>query len=115
VGLANEENLANLESVWRDRALEKAQSFAADVYERYAKPFDVEFEYLSAPTITRSAADEVTVVSTEIWSYSGRSETNQETFEFTYVLSRLDGEWVITYYIFLNMPAPAATSTPRLQ
>jgi len=110
--LANEENIANLESVWRGRALEKAEEFATDLYDRYAKPFDVEFKYLNVPAIRRSTPDEVTVVSQEIWTYGGRTDINQEAFEFTYVLSPENGAWVITYYSYLNVPTPAVTATP---
>jgi hypothetical protein len=114
--LANEENIASLEQVWQGRALEKAEEFATDVYDRYAKPFDVEFKYLRVPAISRSTADEVTVVSQEIWTYGGANGINQETFEFTYVLSREDDAWVITYYSYLNVPTPvpaaSVTSTP---
>jgi hypothetical protein len=113
ISLANEENITNLEQVWQGRALEKAEEFATDVYDRYAKPFDVEFKYLQVPAIGRSTPDEVTVVSQEIWTYGGATDINQEAFEFTYVVSRQDDVWVITYYSYLNVPAPgtAATST----
>jgi hypothetical protein len=115
ISLANEENLAGLESVWQGRALEKAEAFAIDLYDRYAKPFDVEFKFLSVPTIKRSTPEEITVVSQEIWNYGGQTVIIQEAFEFTYVLSRGDDGWVITYYSYLNVPIPetmAVTSTP---
>jgi len=115
ISLANEENIANLEYVWQDRALEKAEEFATELYDRYAKPFDVEFKYLEIPAIKRGTPDEVTVVSQEIWTYKGRTDINQEAFEFTYVLSREDGEWIITYYSFLNVPTPTAIPTSNSQ
>jgi hypothetical protein len=91
--------------------LEKAREFAVDLYDRYAKPFDVEFKYISVPTIKRSTVDEVTVVSQEIWTYGGQTDINQEAFEFTYVLGREDDAWVITYYSYLNVPTPAVTAS----
>ncbi len=107
--IATEDNLARLAGAWQGRALEKAQNFAAELYSRYAKPFDVEFKYLAVPSIKRVTPDEVTVVSREVWTYGGLSEINQESFEFTYVLSRKNEGWAITYYSYLNLPQAAGT------
>ena len=115
ISLANQENVQKLEKIWQGRALDKAQNFVSDIYGRYAKPFDVEFEYITLPTVSsRSTLNQAIVVSQEAWIYQGRSGTHRETFEFTYTLNRENGRWVITQYSYRNLfaPTPVPTATP---
>ncbi len=105
IALANEENIQELDTVWYGRALEKAERFATELYDRYAKPFQVELDYITPPTIDkqRNELNEIVVVSREKWSYKGRTQTNQEAFEFIYALNQIDGRWVITRYTYRNL------------
>jgi hypothetical protein len=113
ISLANQENIQKLETVWRGRAFTKAQDFAIEIYERYKKPFDVQFEYIIPPTISsQSTSDQIIVVSQETWIYEGATKTEQEAFEFTYTLNKEDERWVINQYSYLNLSAPVPTSTP---
>ena len=113
ISLANQENIQKLEAVWRGRAFTKAQDFATEIYEKYRKPFDVQFEYVISPTVSsQSTPDQIVVVSQETWIYEGPNETEQEAFEFTYTLNKEDERWVINQYSYLNLPAPVSTSTP---
>jgi hypothetical protein len=113
ISLANQENIQKLETVWQGQALTKAQNFVTDLYGRYIKPFEVQFEYIVSPTISsQSTGDQVIVVSQEAWFYRGPTEVNQETFEFTYTLDKEEERWVITRYSYLNLPTPVPTVTP---
>jgi hypothetical protein len=114
ISLANPDNLQELELVWHDNALTKAQNFATDIYGRYAKPFEVQFEYIISPTLTVTTTNEVVVVSQEVWTYRGQTGTDRESFEFTYTLSKTDDRWFITRYGYLNIPTPAPKITPTL-
>jgi hypothetical protein len=113
ISLANQENIQKLESVWRGRAFAKAQNFAIEIYERYKKPFDVQFEYVISPTVSsQSALGQIIAVSQETWIYEGPTKVEREAFEFTYTLNKEDGRWVITQYSYLNLPMPVPTATP---
>lgn len=114
ISLANRENLEKLESVWQGLALDKAQNFAARIYERYAKPLDVQFEYIVTPTVTdQSVRNQATVVSHESWTYGTSVNAEREAFEFTYILDKEEGRWVITQYSYRNLPTPAPATTPK--
>ncbi|MBN1220881.1 MAG: hypothetical protein JXM69_18305 [Anaerolineae bacterium] len=115
ISLANQTNLENLEEVWQDKAFEKAHDFVTGIYGRYAKPFDVQFEYIIPPIVSKeSNLKQAVVVSQESWVYQGRTGVDAEAFEFTYVLQKEAGRWRITRYTYLNLPTPAptVTSTP---
>jgi hypothetical protein len=111
--LANEENLQKMETVWQGEALTTARDFATELYERYAKPLQVEFEYLAAPRIERQlASNRLVVTSQERWTYGGPTKTDhQEAFRFIYTLTRRNGQWVISDYSYLNLPLSTATPT----
>jgi len=112
VSLANQENIRKLEEIWQGRALEKAQAFATELYGRYAKPFDVQFEYIVAPTLSpESSLEQAVVISQEAWAYQGRTGVDSESFEFTYTLSNEAGRWVIIMYSYLNLPTPTPVPT----
>ena len=100
-----------METVWQGKALTTARVFAADIYDRYAKPLNVEFEYLSPPTIdSQLPGNRLVVTSSERWTYGGPTKTDyQEAFRFVYTLTPKSGHWVITEYNFLNLPLPTAT------
>jgi hypothetical protein len=111
--LANEENIQSLQTVWQGLGLTVATDFATKLYERYAKPFDVEFEYITLPKVEeQSSPDEVIVTSRERWSYVGPTKRDEEAFEFSYTLNRQDGRWVITRYTYRNLPFPTPTTIP---
>lgn len=112
---ATEDNLQKMDTIWQDKALPTARAFAADIYDRYAKPLRVDFEYLKRPAITgQLPGNRLVVTSSERWSYGGPTKTDyQEAFQFIYTLTRRSGQWVITEYSFLNLPLPKVTSTPR--
>lgn len=113
ITLANDENLQRLGIMWRGKALEVAQDFATELYERYAQPLNVQFEYITRPTLSEpDAAGDIEVISRERWFYGGPTQTNQEAFEFIYTLSRQNDTWVITDYRFLNLPLPTPTTIP---
>lgn len=114
VAEASEENLQNLTARWQGDALPVARNFAINLYESYAKPFEVEFEYLTFPFINsdRNQRGEIVVISRERWSYNGPTTTQEETFEFIYSLSQIDGRWMITDYIYRNLRLPTRTRTP---
>lgn len=113
---ANEENLQKMETVWQGKALTTARAFAADIYDRYAKPLNVQFEYLSRPAIeSQLSGNRLMVTSSERWTYGGPTKTDrQEAFKFIYTLTQHNGQWVITQYNFLNLslPAPTPNRTP---
>jgi len=112
ISLASEENMKSLGTVWRGNALRRAQAFAAELNKKYAKPFDVRFEYVTLPTLNdESGINEIVVVSQETWNYGELTKVNQETFEFTYTLSQEDGHWVITEYSYRRLPTPVPTAT----
>ncbi len=99
-------NLAALESLWRGEALAKAQAFAQDLYQRYLRPLEVTFVYLTPPVAIEGASpDTVIVISTEAWTYVGPRASHRESFEFTYTLSRQDGGWAITDYAYRYVPS----------
>jgi hypothetical protein len=113
IGLANEENLEALGTVWQGEAQTGITEFASELYNRYAKPFTVGFEYLSPPRVTgQNFANEIVITTRERWSYGGPTSVNQESFEFTYNLTQKDGRWVITKYRYLNLPLPTPTTIP---
>ena len=108
ITLPTEESLANLGSIWQDRALTKVEKFATEQYERYRKPFSAEFEFIVSPTISEESDDGIIVTSRERWSY-GAANTNEESFEFIYTLTREDDRWVITRYSYRNILSPTPT------
>jgi hypothetical protein len=115
ISLANQENVEKLEKVWQGRALDKAQNFVSDLYGRYVKPFEVEFEYITLPIVSsQSTLNQAIVVSQEAWIYQGRSGTHREVFEFTYTLNKENGRWVIAQYSYRNLftPTLVPTATP---
>ncbi len=112
---ADEENLQNLETIWRGRALAAARDFAREHYDRYAQPFSVTYEYIAPPAFRGlNPGNEVAVGSREVWSYGGPTRIDrQEAFEFTYTLSPVEADrWVITSYTYRNLPLPTPTRTP---
>ncbi len=108
---ASPEMLRQMETVWQGLALQVARAFAIKIHEQYAKPVQVQFEFLKPPTIEMdSSRSEVTVTSREKWSYGGPTRTdNEEIFDFIYILEEIDGRWLITRYTYRNV---TATSTP---
>jgi hypothetical protein len=111
--LANENNLNNLDVVWRDKALTVIKRFVTELYDRYARPFTVRFEYISPPLVTgQNSANQVAVTSREKWRYSGPTKTHEETFEFVYQLNQQDGRWVIISYTYRSLKLPTATPSP---
>lgn len=110
---ANTENLDNLKRVWQGRALTKAEKFAVDHYIRYAKPLQVEFEYITEPTVGDQSTDEQAVVtSQETWRYGAGTTAFSESLEFIYTLIRENDAWLITSYAYRNLP-DSGTPTPR--
>lgn len=111
INLANEENMQKLETVWQGQALATAQAFAAEIYEQYAKPLNVEFEYLTLPIIeSRLPQNRLVVTSQERWTYGGPTKIDhQESFKFIYTVTRQNGQWVIIQYSYLNLPQPTPT------
>lgn len=111
---ASEENLQKMETVWQGKALTTARAFATDIYDRYAKPLNVQFEYLSRPAIeSQLAGTGLVVTSQERWTYGGPTKTDrQEAFRFIYILTQRNGQWVITEYSFINLPLLKSTATP---
>jgi hypothetical protein len=118
ISQAEDENLQSLETIWRNLAFQVAQRFATEIYEQYSKPVVVEFEYLELPTVDRqSTYDEVTVTSRERWAYGGPTKIDrEEVFDFIYILTREDDDWIISRYTYRNVslsaPAPSPTKTP---
>lgn len=115
---ATEENLQKLETAWQGEALATARDFATALYDQYAKPLQVEFEYLVPPRVDQQpSTNRLVVTSQERWTYGGPTKIDhQETFRFIYTLTRRNGQWVITDYSFLNLPSPtpARTRTPTV-
>jgi len=108
--LNNKETKENLQTIWRGRAYDKAESFALEHYERYAKPLKVEFEYLAPPTISnQSTANQIIIFSREIWTYGEAAGAYHEAFEFIYTLTPADGEWTISNYTYRNLPPATPT------
>jgi hypothetical protein len=111
IALANEENLKSLGTVWQGKALTVIEKFATELYDRYARPFTVQFEYLSPPLVTgQNSANQLIVTSRETWRYGGPTKTYQEAFEFIYTLDRQAGHWVIISYTYRNLKL--STPTP---
>jgi hypothetical protein len=112
---ATEENLQKMETVWQGKALTTARAFATNIYDRYAKPLRVEFEYLKPPTLdSQLSGNRLVISSSERWTYGGPTKTDyQEAFQFIYTLIRRNGQWVITEYSFLNLPLPTPIPTRR--
>lgn len=111
---ADEENIQNLRQVWQGRAFTKAETFAVEHYDRYAKPLQVQFEYIHSPQVSeQSTANQVVVFSQEKWRYGSPEAGYSESFEFIYTLSRQDGSWAITSYTYRNLPDNQPTVTPR--
>jgi hypothetical protein len=98
-------NLAELETLWRDEALAKAQAFAQDLNQRYLRPLEVTFVYLAPPLALKGdTPDTAYVISTEAWTYAGPKSAHDESLEFTYLL-RQEGEgWVIIDYAYGYSP-----------
>jgi hypothetical protein len=117
IRLADEENMQKLETVWQGLALQVAKNFATDLYQQYAKPLKVQFEYIRPPVVERQdSTDEIVVTSQEKWLYGGPTRIDhEEAFEFIYTLSQTDGQWVITRYTYRNLPVPIPTSTSDKQ
>lgn len=118
---ASPEKLQQMETIWRGLALQVARNFAVKIHEQYAKPVQVQFEYLEPPTVDlASARSEVTVTSRERWSYGGPTQTDkEEVFDFIYSLAEEDGRWLIIRYTYRNvsatstpMPTPSPAATP---
>lgn len=108
-----EENLQNLELIWRGQALRVTRIFVDEVNKRYARPLTVEFDYISAPELTgQNVLSTATVISRENWRYSAPGGIKDESFEFTYSVTQEDGRWVISSYTFRNLATPAATAAP---
>lgn len=109
---ASDENLKRLETVWQGRALTINRNFAIQIYEQYAKPLQVQLEYLSLPVVeAQLPGNRLVITSQERWSYGGPTKTDhQEAFKFVYTLTQKSGQWVITEYNFLNLPRPAPTA-----
>ncbi|MFN8460015.1 MAG: hypothetical protein U0401_36085, partial [Anaerolineae bacterium] len=118
---ATDENLKRLETVWQGQALTVVRNFATQLYEQYAKPLQVEFEYLSPPAVeSQLSGNRLVITSQERWRYGGPTKSDhQEAFKFVYTLTQRADKWLITEYSFLNLPKPtptatrAATPTPR--
>lgn len=108
---AGPEMLRQMETIWQGLALKVARTFAIKIHEQYAKPIQVQFEFLKPPTIEQgSNQSEVTITSREKWSYGGPTRTdNEEIFDFIYILEKVDGRWLITRYTYRNV---SVTSTP---
>ena len=103
--------LQQMETIWQGLALQVAKTFAIKINEQYAKPVQVQFEYLNPPAIDQDSSwAEVTVKSREKWSYGGPTRTDkEEIFDFIYTLEPADGRWLITRYTYRNV---SVTSTP---
>ena len=118
MSLANEENMQNLETVWQGRALIAARDFATRIYDQYAKPLKIQFEYLTLPTLSRrNSLNQIVITSQERWTYGGPTKSDyQEAFRFVYILSRRGERWMITDYSYFNLPlatpTPGPTPTP---
>jgi hypothetical protein len=98
-------NLAALESLWRGEALARAQAFAQDLYQRYLRPLEVTFVYLSPPVVLEGTSpDAASVISNEAWTYTGPRSVYGESFQFTYTLRREGESWVITDYAYGYAP-----------
>ena len=110
----DEENLQKMEIVWQDLAFQVAKNFAAEIHEQYAKPVEVQFEYVQSPTIDpQSSRNEVIVTSREKWAYGGPTKIDkEEIFDFIYTLAEIDGDWIITRYTYRNVSSPISTFTP---
>jgi len=113
-------NLATLETIWREEALAKAQSFAQDLSQQYLRPLEVTYVYLASPQVLAGhSPDTAYVISTEAWTYTGTRSVHGESFEFTYTLRREGEGWVITDYAYGYAPitltagqGEASTPTP---
>jgi hypothetical protein len=110
----DEDNFQKMEIVWQDLAFRVAKNFAAKIHEQYAKPVEVQFEYVQTPTIApQSSRNEVVVTSREKWAYGGPTKIDkEEIFDFIYTLTEKDGGWIITRYTYRNVSSPTSTSTP---
>jgi hypothetical protein len=113
---ATAENLDKLKTVWQGQALSTARAFARQLYGQYAKPLQVQFEYLAPLAIEgQLPGHRIVVTSQERWSYGGPTKTDyQEAFKFVYTLSQKEGKWLITEYTFFNLPLPKATLRPTI-
>jgi hypothetical protein len=115
-------NLAALETLWRGKALVKAQAFAQDFNQRYLRPLEVTCVYLAPPRAVKGdLPDTAYVISAEAWTYAGPKSTQDESFEFTYSLRREGEGWVIIDYDYgytgISSPSseeaePTATPAP---
>jgi hypothetical protein len=119
-----------LETLWRGKALIKAQAFAQDFNQRYLRPLEVTCVYLAPPRAVKGdLPDTAYVISAEAWTYSGPKSTQDESFEFTYSLRREGEGWVIIDYAYgytgisspsseeaepTTTPAPATVTEPTI-
>ncbi len=98
-------NLEQLQTVWRGRALTKAENFVTDTNNRFSANTVIELEYLSPLNISPYSTErQVVVLIQENWRYQGTVRTYEEQFEFIYTLTQDDGEWVISDYTYRNLP-----------
>jgi hypothetical protein len=110
MNLPNEENLANLSTVWQDRALTKVERFATEQHDRYARRLAATFEFISPPTISDQVSpDQLVVTARERWRYGQSVNADQEVLEFVYTLNWVDERWIITRYTYRNLPRSTAT------
>jgi hypothetical protein len=123
-------NLAALETLWRGKALVKAQAFAQDFNQRYLRPLEVTCVYLTPPRAVKGdLPDTAYVISAEAWTYAGPKSTQDESFEFTYSLRREGDGWIIIDYDYgytdvsspssqevepTMTPAPATMTEPTI-
>jgi hypothetical protein len=116
LALANKENLKGLRIVWQDKAAAITQSFETELYDPSARPFMLDFEYMSPPLVSAQNSDnQATVTSRERWSYRGPGQRHEEAFEFIYTLIQQEGRWLVISYTYrsVKLPLPgSSTATP---
>ena len=82
-----------------------SQDFAAGPSQMVGQPTEVSYAHLMPPQVGDSIVPgHLTVTVTEVWTYSGPSDTFTESFEFFYTLAHQDGQWRIISYTFLGTP-----------
>jgi hypothetical protein len=110
IAQASEANLGSLRKAWQDKLFTVTKGFAAELYDRNARPFTIEFEYIVPPVVSaQTANDQVLITSQEKWRYDGPTKIHEEAFEFVYTLDRQDGRWWINSYTFRNIWLPPST------
>ena len=112
----SEEKLQQMEAIWQGLALRVARNFAIETHAKYAKPVQVQYEYIKSPTVDpESSQAEVVVTSREKWTYGGPTQTDkEEIFDFIYTLTEKDGRWLISRYTYRNLPSSTTTPAPTL-